>query len=282
MLLENIEALCRAPLPPPRRRSPERLNDGTVLLPGDFVKSMCDVQDNIPEVSRLQTTGNGDDLIHASALIGLCVRQYTLARQYGVDHGRTNHGGDRVTWAMGLAAEAHVVKQVKAYHGEDNVITDLVGVDEDLGVVYRPDLVIRVANDLAVVAEVKMMNVDDWNALEEPRADHVLQVALYRELLVRSRVVFVDPILPHVIAILLYVSRTYVWGSPYKEFHVNTDTPHVQGMVNTALQLARDLKQVNASNQIHGHRPCTTPDCQQSKDCQLSTMCWNLPADPPF
>ena len=73
-------------------------------MPGDFIKSMCDVQDNIPEISRLQTTGNGDDLIHATALIGLCPRQYTLAYQYGVDRRRSNHGGDRVTWAMGPGA----------------------------------------------------------------------------------------------------------------------------------------------------------------------------------
>ncbi len=278
MLLSNIEAMCLAPLRPPRR-PPERLDDGTVLLPGDFVKSMCDVQDNIPEISRLQTTGNGDDLIHATALIGMCVRQYTLASKYGVDHKRTNHGGDRVTWSMGLAAEAHVVKQVKAYHGKDNVITGLVGVDEDLGVVYRPDMVIRVANRLVVVAEVKMMNAEDWTSLEEPLADHVLQVALYRELIARQDT---HEMTPHVIVVLLYVSRTYVWGSPYKEFHVNTDMPHVQNMLSTALRLARQLKQANVEGRVHGHRVCPTPDCQQSKDCAVSTMCWNLPADPPF
>ena len=277
MLLRNIESICREPLRPPRR--PVEVTDGgTILLPGDFVKSMCDVQDNIPERSRLADHQSGD-LLHATALIGLCPRQYTLARQYGVDHVRSNHGGDRITWAMGLAAEAHVVKQVKAYHGEDNVVTDLVGIDDDLGVIYRPDMLIRIGNDTAVVVEVKMMNAEDWGKLKEPRADHVLQAAMYRELLSRTTQ---SGLTMHVIVILLYVVRTYRWGSPYKEFQVNTDMPHVQGMVSTGLRLAEELKQANESNQVHGHRVCTSPDCQQSKDCRVSTMCWNLPAEAPF
>lgn len=134
------------------------LRDGTPLpspllpgpaadpLPAEFVKAMCDSSDRVPERARISDQDDG--YLHASALVDLCPRQYALARQYDVDVRQTIHGGLQVTFALGRAAERHVVQQVTRYHGLDNTHANVMLRNDEYRVKGRPDILLAVAENL--------------------------------------------------------------------------------------------------------------------------------------
>ena len=87
-------------------------------LPKEFLKSMIEVQDRIPEPSRLS---EDSEYIHVSSLLDLCPRQYWIARKHKVKLSSSPYSSDRIVWEIGKSLERHVVKQIIEYHGNEFV-----------------------------------------------------------------------------------------------------------------------------------------------------------------
>jgi hypothetical protein len=234
---------------------------------------MIEVQDRVPELSRLS---EDSEYIHVSSLLDLCPRQYWIARKHRVTLRSSPFSADRIVWEIGKSLERHVVKQLRAYHGAELVQTNNSLIDDDeYFIVGAPDVEITVDQNTVVIAEVKTMNKTDFDKLKSPIADHILQVALYQWLF--NKVIGSQGFRrAHDTVIILYVCKDYARNSPYKEFHVNVNTPVVQSGVETALELAAELKDARDKDEIPERWVCDRQDCARSKKCAVSHLCWSL------
>lgn len=259
------------------------LTPAPTLLAPDFLKSMCESQDQTPEFSRLSEE---TDYLHVSALTNFCARQYALARLYGVVIKESPIiGSMRIIWRMGLALEDHVVRNLSAQH-EGRVLEGFKVQDEDCKVSGRPDVVLLLHEDTGLPVEIKSMNARDFGKLNRPLGDHVTQVGLYHWLLSRNPLVHtktgekVDVRLVDEVAIM-YVAKDAVKGSPYKEFHVSVRDKTLQTNVRLAIEGAKELQDHLAAGRIPRRRDaiCDSPGCTRSKSCPVAALCWNMPKE---
>ncbi len=237
-------------------------------LPAEFLKSMIEVQDRIPEPSRLS---EDSEYIHVSSLLDLCPRQYWIARKHKVKLSSSPYSSDRIVWEIGKSLERHVVKQLKAYHGlvrNNNILID----DAEYFIIGEPDVEIAIDKNTIVIAEIKTMNKRDFDKLTRPVTEHVLQAAMYQWLYNQV----VNYRTAHNIVIILYVCKDYARGSPYKEFHVDVNKPVIQSGVERALELAMELKEARVNDEIPERWVCDRQDCTRSKQCPVSHLCWSL------
>ncbi len=239
-------------------------------LPKEFLKSMIEVQDRVPEPSRLS---EDSEYIHVSSLLDLCPRQYWIARKHKVKLSSSPYSSDRIVWKIGLSLEDHVIKQLKAYHGEHLVNSNLDVEplkNEEYRIIGAPDASIRINSNCFIITEIKTMNKRDFDKLERPVTEHVLQVAMYRWLFNECYGGAHDKV------IILYVCKDYARGSPYEEFHVDVNKPVIQSGVERALELAMELKEARDNDEIPDRWVCDRQDCTRSKACPVSYLCWSL------
>ncbi len=237
-------------------------------LPKEFLKSMIEVQDRIPEPSRLS---EDSEYIHVSSLLDLCPRQYWIARKHKVKLSSSPYSSDRIVWEIGKSLERHVVKQVSEYHGINLVWTNQNVFNNEYMIVGAADLWITISNNIIVIAEIKTMNKRDFDKLTKPVIDHVVQAAMYQWLYNNSELGKA-----HNKVIILYVCKDYARGSPYKEFHVDVNTPVMKLNVERALELAMELKEARDNDEIPDRWVCDRQDCTRSKQCPVSHLCWSL------
>lgn len=267
-------------------------------LPPDFLKMVVNAQDSAPEPER-----HNEGYVHLSSLLrGICPRAVRLTDEnpdkpiYQVAT-----GGHRVMWRMGRAAEAHIresyIKGVKAegvygvwkckcganskngYYdnswvacGRCRTLPDnyheYALFDHDAGVVGNPDMLIRIG-DMLYIVEIKSMNGDDFDALQAPMPDHIAQGAGYRKLLQESGM----PVSP--VIIVLYCTKKFKYGSPYKEFHVNVDKPETQELMRRYWDLALSVRQARLNKGLPPRQAaCKTVDSPASKACAHCAECW--------
>ena len=237
-------------------------------LPGEFLKSMIEVQDHIPEPSRLS---EDSEYIHVSSLLDLCPRQYWIARKHKVKLSSSPYSSDRIVWEIGKSLERHVVKQIKEYQGYEFVKSNRPFWNGQYNITGAPDVEITIDKDIVVIAEIKTMNKRDFDKLKKPVLDHVVQAAMYQWLYNNS-----DLGKAHNKVIILYVCKDYARGSPYKEFHVDVNTPVMKLNVERALELAMELKEARELDSIPERWVCDRQDCTRSKQCPVSHLCWSL------
>lgn len=272
---------------------------GDTQLPHDLFKSMLDAEDRAPEKSRKGRPG----FLHVSSLIGMCARAQVLSVLHGVEVHEAVTGQHRVMWKFGRAVEAHVrdtVIRAKNYadvygvwkcvcgrteetgffnrtricntcKGKLDVYGELTLYDQEAGIVGNPDLLMR-HNGPFVIKEIKSITGDDWNKLEAPLGDHVFQAAMYHHLMKKNG----HPVYDEVV--IFYTSKHFTkWGSPYKEFHVNVATPHIQQQVTDAVALALSVKVGNAQRAAPPRTVCTVETCTRAKNCPAMNLCFRLP-----
>lgn len=248
-------------------------------LPENFLTDMCNAQDRTPEKSRLS---EDTDYVHVSALSGFCARQYALARRHQSVIRESPYGTLRIIWKMGLALEEHVIQSLKRYYGEHAVLAKTKVRDEEYAVSGRPDTVIMVSPQVGVTVEIKSMNAADYQKLERPLGEHVFQAIFYRWLLSRNPLVLEDgtpsPVVPHRKAIILYVAKDAVRGSPYKEYQVDVDSHTSMTALDVALEGAAEYKRAREANRVPARhdRICPTQDCTRARNCPVAAACWNI------
>ncbi len=238
-------------------------------LPIEFLKSMIEVQDRIPETSRLS---EDSEYIHVSSLLDLCPRQYWIARKHKVKLSSSPYSSDRIVWEIGKSLERHVVKQITEYHGNEFVYPSITITNKEYMISGEADLAVQIDRDYFLITEIKTMNKRDFDKLTKPITEHILQAAMYRWLFNERY----KNITTHNKVILLYVCKDYARGSPYHEFHVDVSKPVIQSGVDRALELAWELKEARELDSIPDRWVCDRQDCTRSKACPVSHLCWSL------
>ncbi len=271
-------------------------------LQPNFVKDMIDRVDAVPERSRLGRGG----AIHVSSLVDLCPRQYYLAHEHGtedyVDHlGRRLTGGLLVTFAIGRAIDTFIKERVvratrrQGMYGmwvcpcrhtrrlgmyvptqcqrcdrAVDIYNEPILRNEEYRIIGRPDITLVDTNNHYLPVEVKSMARDRWDSLEEPLADHVLQALLYRWMYEQEgrRV--------HDHVVLLYVTKDFRYGSPYKEFHIHHMDPRAMAGVSLALHLAAQIRDARAAGVAPERTLCDNATCARARNCPVQALCFNM------
>ena len=284
-----------------RRAGTSTQRDPDALLP-DFVKNMIDRIDAVPEQSRL----GRDDYIHVSSLVDLCPRQYYLAHEHGTedygDHlGRSFTGGLLVTFALGRAIDKFVKERVveatrrrgmfgmwtckcgfsartglyvaercERCRGPTDVYNEPVLRNEEWRITGRPDITLMDSNGHMLPIEVKSMARDRWEHLDAPLANDILQTLLYRWMYAQ------EGRLVHTHVVVLYVSKEFRYGSPYKEFQVDAETAPCRSMLALALGLAAQARDARDSHAPPARELCSGVTCTRARNCPVQALCFGM------
>ena len=258
--------LMEVPVRPATVQEPPRTR---VRLPPSPISSVVAAHDARSEVDRL---AEYDGWLHASALVGLCARQYAIARAFGGVPQKCPSSSMRIVWAMGRALEAHVVAAIRERFDDRDCFFEATFRDEEHLVVGHPDATVWLDGWLAV--EVKSMNARDFQALEAPLFDHVLQALAYRHLLLVENGGDEQFVRPEVV--VLYVAKDFVRGSPYKEFVVDATTDYHGRALEAALDEAAVLVDAVARRRVPERTACRRATCEKARGCPVAVTCFNL------
>jgi hypothetical protein len=290
-LIDRLAARFVAPEPlTPIERLVE---DTTTSLPSGFLKRIIDLRDSTPELARIGQPG----MVHLSELVSLCARQHCLMLQLGMATTSPVTGAHRVMWKIGRAVEAHVRQQLvdgmpmdafgrwrcicsrteflghrpaeqRCSHCGQRVTNyhEMTLVDETNGVVGNPDIVLRHGGRY-VSTEIKSRERGAWEEMREPLANHVMQAAGYRRLLQTSGFPVHDDV------VLIYVSKDFAWGSPYKEFHVRITRRHEE-QLDSLFAEAKLVRDYLATGTLPPRVICTHPSGRKAKGCTVNAQCF--------
>jgi len=235
-----------------------------------FLIDECAAHDRRPELSRLSEDNDG--YLHVSDLVDICIRQFALARKHRIKLERRPSSVERVLWKIGNALEEHVAECLIARFGHDRILRDLHLRNDEYKIMGRPDIVV-ISNDAQIAVECKSINIRDFERLERPHGNHVLQALLYRWLLDRDMVGRCS--LPvHKEVIIFYTAKDYARMTPYKEFHVDSLAESSIAQMKMALDLALELKQSEEAGELPPRLLCSKDSCSRAKGCPVSKLCF--------
>lgn len=245
--------------------------------------------------------------VHVSDIISKCARKIALIRRLGLRHQpRQLLDGHAITFAQGHAIHDFIKKRFVDGHPdkvwakwecpcgatmtEPMVYAELsrehacptckkiprkyheVGLaDDDLEVVGSPDLILYLKDyPLYYPIEIKSMTAKQWEELERPVPDHVIQALFYWKLM-RER----NFPLPDQLSIL-YVKKEYTFKLPYKEFII-----HPQQQTKRLDSFVEDLEVIaaarNPKNPLPPRVTCGTMESPEAKQCSVCVTCFQLP-----
>jgi hypothetical protein len=274
-------------------------------LPPNFIKNILDEQDSIPERGRV---GNYNGYVHVSSLSGnFCAREYAIAHHEGLAMYETHTGGHKITFKIGRAVEEHIRTNIINKVGRKNIFakwgcecgeTSRIGLfkealckcgkpldnfdepaitDEVNGVVGRPDLVLY-HNKTLHITEIKSMKKETtsfgvgWNELSEPLDSHIKQNIFYPPLL-RSLDLPVSPVVT-----FIYCTKDFKWGSPYKEFRIDTSESKYEKLREELLVEAKSVREF-VKTQKSPERICLSEASPLAKKCKVAFRCFNVYRD---
>lgn len=142
---------------------------------------------------------------------------------------------------------------------------ELTLVDDSSGLSGRPDLILK-RNGRYRIVEIKSMNGPEYDTLQGPIAQHVEQAACYRRLMELASFPMEDDVT------IIYVTKQFVYGSPYREFSVNTGPgTHWHDAVDMYREQARAVR----SNSLLPRLPlCSDPHAPRSRECPTCAECF--------
>lgn len=242
------------------------------------------------------------EYLHVSDLLGKCMRKIALTEAFNLSMpSKFIHEAMALTFAQGVALHDHVKGRMVAGHGDnmygswsckcgavhvgptllksvkpkvcdvcDTPVTryhELELRDPDLMVIGSPDITIYLPkHDVYYPIEIKSIKHEEWDALNRAKPDHVLQVLFYWYLLKK-----LGYRVPSQISVL-YVSKGFMFKSPYKEFLVYPEKNISR--LDDYLEEARALKAARSGGEIPPRSFCTSRECREAKDCHVVNLCF--------
>jgi hypothetical protein len=258
--------------------------------------------DRLSDPSRL----GGPGPLHATSLLHECNRAQALARLYPRPSPimESVNANQRVLWALGRAAEAHLRKSFirgrnfagiygiwkcdcqKSVHpgahpGARKCAVCLTGLDNyhemkltnaELMVEGNPDLMWFAGDDYLVVTEIKSIAGEHFKELDKPKGDHATQALIYRRLLE------LDGYKVHRDVIIVYVNKHFQFTkTPYKQYEVDSTTPLSKRMVKDALDNATIIKSALSGGPLPPRcKGCATPSGTKAKGCKVAVECFSV------
>lgn len=304
--VERVHSPEPPPPPTPRRgtatedvRPVSLIERSQPRLDPEHVTRLVANADKIPAKTR--SGGNKDGFIHLSSLIGMCEREQTISHQHGVATHRGASGPMKIIWAIGRAVEKHIRNSVivardwQGVHGRWecrcrasshlgvhpaersclvcggglNTYREPLLIDHAAGVIGSPDLTL-IEMGWYLATEIKSMNKDQFDKIEKPLADHILQAMGYRHLYRLMGYPVLD------IVAVVYGRKDFKFGGTravYKEYHVRA--ADWQGQIDDMFAAATRVRRANLARDLLP-RTCTSADCTRAKSCERATMCFSL------
>jgi hypothetical protein len=266
------------------------------VLPEKYLTEVLDAADRVPEKTRAALPG----YTHVSSLLGLCPRQLVLMRREDRPLFNSVTGGHRVMWRIGRAVETHIRDQFVTARRRRGIIgqwkcrceeTVRVGFHQSVvcpkcngstdnyhelplfnhaaKVVGNPDLLIE-NNGAVVVVEIKSMNADQFGEITSPIGNHVFQAGMYHDLLPGMGY------RPHKQVVIIYCTKQFKYGSPYKEYHVDVTTPALRADRESAVEGAAEVAQAMDADTLPPRTLCSGPTSSMARTCPVVTTCMNL------
>jgi hypothetical protein len=145
---------------------------------------------------------------------------------------------------------------------------EIVIKDEELRLSGSIDLLLQ-EDKAFVITELKSMKKDQWEELQRPVPEHLIQVLFYWYLMQKAGRPLHDKVS------ILYAVKDYVFKSPYKEFVIQPSSQLYR--LDDYLEEARVL-----TDAIHKRGPlparvsCPSQDSPAAKKCQFREVCFQL------
>lgn len=141
--------------------------------------------------------------------------------------------------------------------------------DGEYDIVGSPDIVLfDRKRKFYYPIEVKSISHEGWRELLRPKPEHILQVCFYWKLL-KDRGYRVPSQ-----ASILYVTKGFNYGKPYKEFVVQVEE-HLHRL-QPYLDEAKELKLARAGGPLPTRTKCASMDCRSAKECPSSVICFGV------
>jgi len=263
--------------------------------PEDFLSQLLYSQDTHTDKERVHKGHT-----HVSSLIrSECSRQYVIAANTATPMYRSVTGGHRIVWALGRACEAHMRQQIitakdyegvygnwrckcgattqntsnpKTYNnctscgGGLKVYEETLLLDDHLHLRGSPDIVVEYGGKKYVV-EIKSTK-DTVPEIQGYQANHLTQVMLYHHMLSKKFRNVADKV------IIIYCTKKFLYGVPYKEFHIDVNDANAQTLLAAAQEKALILKAGVKENQIPPRTICSSQECTKARNCAVSSLCF--------
>lgn len=273
------------------------------IIDPEFVTRMVSAVDGGNGISRSGGSSNAKNrgYMHVTGLLDVCPREHTLSYQQGLPIGTTVVGAMKIVWAIGRAVEKHIRNNVIMNRGWKGIyglwwcrchLTSHLGThpadkvcrrcgggintyneplleDHDNGIIGCPDLTL-VELGWFIVVETKSMNKTDFDKLDAPLADHVMQALMYRHLYAEAGFPVTDYV------IIVYARKDFIFGGSraiYKEYHVRVD--NWQGHLSRMVETGRSILDANKQGRILPRVLCSTATCSRAKGCSRVTSCFS-------
>lgn len=296
--MQLIDRLAATATRPPQTRVTigPTVEDDRPSLPSGFLRRILDMRDSMPHTTRLALPG----YIHVSSLSSICTRQWGLMVELDMRLEENITGAHRVMWQIGRAVEHHVRNQVidgyvngvfgcwkclcgEAEHtgfkprsqekcqtcrGSMTEYHEITLTDDVNGVTGNPDIILR-HDERYLPVEIKSMTGDQWSDLTTPLPGHIIQAMGYRHLLRTAGYPVHDDV------VLLYTSKHFKWGTPYKEFHVNASTSLREATMDELFARAREIKDHHEAGTIPPRTLCQTAKSPRAKKCPVQGPCFS-------
>jgi hypothetical protein len=138
--------------------------------------------------------------------------------------------------------------------------------DEEYAVIGNCDLTLYF-NDAFYINEIKSIAGEAWKTLEAPKPEHLLQAMFYWWLAKRNNLQLHDKIS------IIYASKAFVFGNPYKEFTVQPSK--FMHRLEEYLEDAKALKEYKWGGKMPIKVECATIECTTAKNCHISGPCFD-------
>lgn len=263
--------------------------EGHVVLPRSNTR---------PTVDRFRDDG----YLHVSDLIHRCLRAVALSKRTGTKIiNEPIYSNLGLTFAIGHAISDYLIDKVKEASPEQlygcwscackssryegvykqsydtmckvcntkiDRYNELSIINTEYGISGSIDLVLLI-DKVFYLSEVKSINKEDWESLERPLPNHLLQILFYYWLAKEAKMKV------HNQVSVVYANKAHTRSNPFKEFtikasdHLDRLTPY--------LEAAKELKVAveNDKNKLP-KRVCTTSSSTLAKTCSLCAICFSM------
>ncbi len=158
---------------------------------------------------------------------------------------------------------------------------EVVFESQEYGVSGSIDVMVELGALLVTATELKIIKTEDFEAIKQPLAEHVLRTQMYLKLISDSASAYKDRINLHQ-ARVLYVSRGYGKSNPdynkeilpFKEFVVHRNDDRVVPILKNAKQV-KIWRESQFNVQAMPSGICTMPTDKYAKSCTTCKACFS-------
>jgi hypothetical protein len=258
----------------------------------------------IPTISGPQMNEfRGGEYLHVSDLIYKCIRKIAISEQLASPMpGEPIYASQGITFALGHAVEDFVIQRIMEKSPEylwgtfecacgksskvgvysrvrrsksvckvcstvHNRYKELTLKDEEHLMVGNVDIVYYL-HAAYYLCELKSMAANQWNVLEAPKQEHLIQILMYWWMARRQGMDLYDKVS------ITYVNKEYRMANPYKEFVIQPSK--MMHRIEPFLEDAKAFASFRQGEPLPPRVTCGTDKAPEAKKCHVARECFAL------